>query len=128
MRSAELSLSAAWYGRSALEAAAALLAGRARCDLVFGRAAYRVTLTALGKAGAQALAGEFLDEALNAQLREEVVAEARAFSGPVLASVFTVGFTAVPKDPLEEMDPAVAASREQETAALLARAASKRRR
>ncbi|TBR23582.1 hypothetical protein EPO15_05675 [bacterium] len=120
--SAELALSAAWYGRPALEAAAAALAGRAYVSLVTARGTHRVTLRATGKASARGLAGEFLDEALNAQLRSEVVDAARATTGPVLASVFTAGFTAVPKDPLEEMDPAVAQARAAETAALQARA------
>lgn len=119
---AELTLSGVWYERPALEAAAEVLAGRARCAIVFGRGAHRVTLTPVGRATPRTLAGDFLDEALNAQLRAEVVAEARLFTGPVLAVVFTEGFTAVPKDPLGEMDPAVAQLREDETAALMARA------
>lgn len=119
---AELTLSAAWYERPALEAAAEVLAGRARCAIVFGRGGHRVTLTPVGRASPRTLAGDFLDEALNAQLRAEVVSEARPFTGPVLAVVFTEGFTAVPKDPLGEMDPAVAQLREDETAALMARA------
>lgn len=111
-----LSLPACWYGRPALEAAAAALAGRARCVLRRAGPVHRVTV----RPGA--LAGEFLDEALNAELRALVVADARPTTGPVLARVFSAGFTAVPKDPLEEMEPQVAEARAEETAALLARA------
>lgn len=119
---AELSLSAFWYGRPALEAAAAALSGRGRAALSTARGVHRVTLKPAGKTAPRALAALFLDEALNAQLRAEVVEAARPLTGPVLARVFASGFTAVPKDPLEEMEPAVAEARAEETAALLARA------
>lgn len=119
---AELSLSAAWYGRPALEAAAAALSERGRAVLATARGVHRVTLKPSGRTAPRALAALFLDEALNAQLRAEVVEGARPLTGPLLARVFASGFTAVPKDPLEEMEPAVAEARAEETAALLARA------
>lgn len=124
--SAELRLEAAWYGREAVDAAAAALAGRARVSLGTAGGVHSVRLTPLGGKDAAALAGAFLDEALNHQLRSELVALQRGATAPVLARVLRSGFSAVPKDPLEEMDKAVAAERAAATEALVA--AARRRR
>ncbi|MBI5598010.1 MAG: hypothetical protein HY928_18160 [Elusimicrobia bacterium] len=120
--SAELRLEAAWYAREAVDAAAASLAGRARVALKTEGGVHTVRLTPVRGKDAAALAGDFLDEALNHQLRSELVALARPATAPVLARTLRAGFTAVPKDPLEEMDKALAAEREAETAALAAKA------
>lgn len=124
--SVELRLEAAWYGREAVDAAAAALAGRARVSLSTAGGVHGIRLTPLGGKDGAALAGAFLDEALNHQLRSELVALGRSATAPVLARVLRAGFTAVPKDPLEEMDKAVAAERAAETEALVARARRRR--
>ena len=121
----ELTLEAAWYGRAALEAAASALAGRALVSTVTVRGKHRVTIEPLKRVPEAPLVGLYLDEALNHQLREEVVALNRPVAGPVLAQVYMAGFAAVPKDPLEEMDKQLAAERAAETAALLAEASGK---
>ena len=115
----ELTLDAEWYGRNALDAAASALAGRAVVSTVTGRGKHKVTIEPVRRVSEALLVGLFLDEALNHQLREEVVALNRPVAGPVLAQVYTAGFTAVPKDPLEEMDKQLAAERAAETEALL---------
>lgn len=120
--SAELRLEAVWYAREAVDAAAASLAGRARVSLKTEGGIHTVRLAPVRGKGAAALAGAFLDEALNHQLRSELVALERGSTAPVLARVLRSGFSAVPKDPLEEMDKAVAAERAAETAALAAKA------
>ncbi|MBI3297879.1 MAG: hypothetical protein HYZ75_06935 [Elusimicrobia bacterium] len=126
MKVAELRLETAWYGREALAAAAAAVSGRGRVAVVSTKAAHLVTLSAAR--GLDALVGRFLDEALNSQLRSEVVALNRPAAAPVLGQVLAAGFTAVPKDPLEEMDPAVAKARADETAALEPKTPKRRKR
>lgn len=115
---AQLRLESAWYSREALDAAVTAMGCRATVKVVSTKSAHLVTLRQRGKGGLRALAGAFLDEALNHQLRAEVAALNKPVTAPVLGQVLRAGFTAVPKDPLEEMDPVVAQARAAETKAL----------
>jgi len=111
-----LVVSDALYPRAVLKAAAAALADRARVELrAAGRGRTRVDVLP------RALEGDFLNEALSALYRARVAALEGPFAERIVERVLRSGFVSAPKDPLEEMDPALAESRRRQVDELLAR-------
>lgn len=66
-----------------------------------------------------ALAGGFADAALNHAYRQRVVRFHGPRSAAVLARLFARGFTPVPADPLEQLEPQVRLDRARDAQALL---------
>ena len=112
------------YPLESLQAAAAALEGKVRASFRKGTArAHCVNLRGCGgRLPLRKLAGEFLNEALSHQHRQELIRLQRGLTQPVLARLLAQGFHAVPKDPLEQMEPQVKEDRARETRALLAQA------
>lgn len=124
-----LSLGRPPYGSEALAAGALALGARARVFVTETKAAFAVEIEpakALPPAKARALAGEFLNEALNHEYRQRVVAFHAPLTQAALAPLLAKGFPAVPPDPLEELEPQVKADRARELAELLREARAMR--
>ncbi|MFH1723458.1 MAG: hypothetical protein ABII00_02435 [Elusimicrobiota bacterium] len=121
----------AFYEKASLKAAADAFVGRAKIGLLQGeRGEHRVLLRPSrrklfdrafrrDREGLLALAGEFINEALSHQLRQEVIRFNNGLTAPVLGRLYEKGFLCVPWDPLEEMDRGLAGRRGAETEALI---------
>jgi hypothetical protein len=112
-----LKFSRAVYAEEDLRAAALALAGRAQAALSRSKTELLVEL----RPAKAALEGEFANEALNHAYRRRVVAFHQKLAAPVLGRLFEQGFSIVAPDPLEQLEPQVAADREEERLSLLAR-------
>ncbi|MDP3540850.1 MAG: hypothetical protein Q8T11_00120 [Elusimicrobiota bacterium] len=113
------------YGAEALAAGALALGTRAQVFVDETKKAFSVEIrpaAALPASGLLALAGEFLNEALNHEYRQRVVQANAPLTQAVFAPLFAKGFPAVPADPLEELEPQVKADRARELEELLERA------
>ncbi len=113
------------YGAEALAAGALALGTRAQVFVDETKTAFSVEIrpaSALPAAALLALAGEFLNEALNHEYRQRVVQANAPLTQAVFAPLFAKGFPAVPADPLEELEPQVKADRARDLEELLERA------
>lgn len=108
------------YGADALAAGALVLGKRAKVFVDEKKSHFSVEVVP------SALAGEFLNEALNFEYRRRVIAANAPLTSAVLAPLFAKGFPAVPADPLEELEPQVKADRAKDLEDLLAQARSLR--
>lgn len=120
-----LTLGKPLYGAEALAAGALALGTRAQVFADEKRTSFSVEIkpaSALPAARLLALAGEFLNEALNHEYRQRVVQANAPLTQAVFAPLFAKGFPEVPADPLEELEPQVKADRARDLAELLARA------
>lgn len=113
------------YGAESLAAGALALGTRAQVFVGETKTAFSVEVKparALPAAALLALAGEFLNEALNHEYRQRVVQANAPLTQAVFAPLFAKGFPAVPADPLEELEPQVRADRVRDLEELLAQA------
>lgn len=124
-RAARASLPKALYPRASLAAAALALGERARASLGSRGRRWTLELEAAGRGDAEALLGELLNEALAHARRQALLKEERALVGAVVGRLLAKGFPAAEPDPLEQLEPQVRRDRDEETAALLARARGK---
>lgn len=121
----KLSLGKAPYDAEALAAGALALGTRAQVFVEEGKAAYAVEIEPAAKLAAPAafaLAGEFLNEALNHAYRQRVVAAHAPLTQAVFAPLLAKGFPPTPADPLEELEPQVKLDRARDVEDLLAQA------
>lgn len=115
------------YGAEALAAGALALGTRAQVFVGETKAAFSVEIrpaSPLPAPALLALAGEFLNEALNHEYRQRVVQANAPLTQAVFAPLFAKGFPAVPADPLEELEPQVKSDRARDLEELLAQARS----
>ena len=124
-RRAYASLPKSVYARTSLAAAALILGRRARVGLASDGSRWRVEVEAMSRGDAERLLGEMLNEALSYALRQARLKEQKLFTSAVVSRLFAKGFSPAPLDPLEQLEPQVRLDRAEETADLLARAASK---
>lgn len=123
----KLKLGRPLYSAESLAAGALALGTRAQVFVSESKAAFSVEIKPAAKAspaGLLALAGEFLNEALNHEYRQRVVRANAPLTQAVFAPLFAKGFPVVPADPLEELEPQVKADRARDLAELLAQARS----
>lgn len=117
------------YGAEGLAAGALALGTRAQVSVDETKTAFVVEIAPaapLPPAELLALAGEFLNEALNHEYRQRVVRANAPLTQAVFGPLFAKGFPAVPADPLEELEPTVKADRARDLEELLAQARSMR--
>ena len=113
------------YGAEGLAAGALALGTRAQVSVDETKTAFLIEIVpagALTPAQLTALAGEFLNEALNYEYRQRVVRENSPLTQAVFAPLFAKGFPAMPADPLEELEPTVKADRARDIEELLLQA------
>ena len=121
----QISLGKPLYGAESLAAGALALGTRAQVFVDESKAAFAIEVAPAGKlapAAALALAGEFLNAALNHEYRQRVVAANAPLTQAVFSPLFAKGFPAVPADPLEELEPQVRIDRARDLEELLAKA------
>lgn len=113
------------YGAEGLAAGALALGTRAQVFVDEGRTAFSVEIRPakpLPSAALLALGGEFLNEVLNHEYRQRVVAANAPLTQAVFSPLFAKGFPATPADPLEELEPQVKADRTRDVEELLSQA------
>lgn len=106
------------YSSEALAAGALALGARAQVFVDETKLAFAVEVVP------ESLAGEFLNEALNYEYRQRVVAANAPLTRAVLSPLLAKGFPAVPADPLEELEPQVKIDRARDLEELLKTARS----
>ena len=124
---AVISLLRELYPRESLEAGALVLGERAEVRLTPQARHFEVEINGTGRtseAALRALVGEFLNEALSHTYRQKVIRFHAASVQPALVRVLREGFSAMPEDPLEMLEPQVRADRRRETKELFAQAKS----
>lgn len=118
------------YSAEALAAGALALGTRAQVFVVETKTAFTIEIkpvtTRMKEADLLMLGGEFLNEALNHEYRQRVVASNAPLTQAVFAPLFAKGFPEVPADPLEELEPTVKADRARDVEELLSQARSMR--
>ncbi|MDX6770848.1 MAG: hypothetical protein SF051_15040 [Elusimicrobiota bacterium] len=107
------------YARADLAAAALVLSGRGAVSLSSDGARWIVEVEG---ARAAALLDELLDEALSHAWRQSRVKAAGPAARALSSRLLAEGFPAAPEDPLEMLEPTVAADRREDAERLLERA------
>ena len=114
------------YGAEALAAGALALGARAQVFVDETKTTFSIEIrpaaTRMKEGDLLSLGGEFLNEALNHEYRQRVVAANAPLTQAVFAPLFAKGFPEVPADPLEELEPTVKADRARDVEELLAQA------